>query len=49
MSTGNEVYEADYEEKLPLGGIRDANRPSLKAALESAGISVVDLGIVADS
>ncbi|RXW17242.1 hypothetical protein EST38_g8610 [Candolleomyces aberdarensis] len=53
LSTGNELVDlqrpqpADNREQW--AGIYDTNRPSLRAALEGLGYSVVDLGIVDDS
>ncbi|KAJ2936055.1 hypothetical protein H1R20_g1039, partial [Candolleomyces eurysporus] len=53
LSTGNELVDlqrpqpADNREQW--AGIYDTNRPSLIAALEGLGYTVVDLGIVEDS
>lgn len=47
MSTGNELVEADTP-YLPLGKIRDTNRPVLISMLETAGFQVTDVGIVPD-
>lgn len=47
MSTGDEVWPADTD-RLPAGGIRDANRPMLAALLEELGAEVHDFGIVPD-
>jgi len=49
LSTGNEVIDLSEEKDLPLGSIRDANRPALRQALTSRGYSVIDLGIAPDS
>ena len=46
FSTGDEVYEPGAE--TPAGGIYDANRHALAAALESLGCIVTDFGILAD-
>ncbi|EGO02125.1 hypothetical protein SERLA73DRAFT_49272, partial [Serpula lacrymans var. lacrymans S7.3] len=51
LSTGNEIV--DLQSPQPYsgddwGGIWDTNRPSLQAALEGMGYSVVDLGVVPD-
>ncbi len=43
QSDANEVRSSDG-----WGGIYDTNRPSLRAALQSMGYEVVDLGIVVD-
>lgn len=51
LSTGNEIVDLHGQatvEHGEWGGIFDTNRPSLRAALESLGYSVVDLGIVPD-
>lgn len=56
LSTGNEIVDlhkfsgSDGGEIHPdgWGGIFDTNRPSLRAALESMGYEVLDLGIVQD-
>ncbi len=47
QSTGDELIRADAG-KLPIGKIRDTNRPTLQAALEDMGAVVVDYGIVPD-
>ncbi|TPX52069.1 hypothetical protein SeMB42_g01658 [Synchytrium endobioticum] len=49
LSSGNEVVEHSHTGDLPYGTIRDTNRPTLKAAIQSAGIQVLDLGIATDS
>lgn len=51
MSTGNEISELGTSTQPEDGGlpvIYDSNRPSLHAALRSAGYRVIDLGIVPD-
>lgn len=53
LSTGNELVDlqSDANEVRSSdgwGGIYDTNRPSLRAALQSMGYEVVDLGIVVD-
>lgn len=51
LSTGNEIVDLHGQvsvEQSEWGGIFDTNRPSLTAALEGLGYSVVDLGIVPD-
>lgn len=45
ISTGNELSD---EEELPLGKIRDSNRPALLAALRSMGADAIDLGTCVD-
>ncbi|VDO64495.1 unnamed protein product [Heligmosomoides polygyrus] len=47
MSTGNELAECTAEE-LPLGHIRDTNRPQLIALFSSLGFKAIDAGIAAD-
>jgi len=47
MSTGDEIVPADTEELGP-GKIRDANRFTLRGALEELGAVVLDYGIVGD-
>ncbi|CAJ0948285.1 unnamed protein product, partial [Mesorhabditis belari] len=47
MSTGNEVCEA-IRPRLPIGHIRDTNRPQLLALCEQSGADVIDMGIVED-
>lgn len=49
LSTGSELVDFDHTDEIPYGFIRDANRPSLKSAIASAGFKCVDLGIVKDS
>ncbi|KAF9450155.1 hypothetical protein P691DRAFT_774137 [Macrolepiota fuliginosa MF-IS2] len=52
LSTGNEIVDLHGQASVEQGewsGIFDTNRPSLTAALEGLGYSVVDLGIVPDS
>ena len=55
MSTGNELVDLHRtthseasESNEKWTGIWDTNRPSLQAALETLGYSVIDLGIVKD-
>jgi gephyrin len=53
LSTGNELIDVQTTESQassPSGwsGIFDTNRPSLQAALEGMGYTVLDLGIVPD-
>jgi molybdopterin molybdotransferase len=47
MSTGDELRPPE-EADLGPGGIRDSNRPMLKALLEETGADLIDLGIVPD-
>lgn len=47
MSTGDELAPVETGALVP-GGIRDSNRPMLKALLLDAGADLVDLGIVPD-
>ncbi|KAK9728912.1 hypothetical protein K7432_000734 [Basidiobolus ranarum] len=49
LSTGNEVIDLSSTDELKYGQIRDSNRPTLAAAIRSAGCEVLDLGIVKDS
>lgn len=46
FSTGDELTEAAGP--LPVGRIRDANRPALLARLAADGFSTVDLGVLRD-
>ena len=53
MSTGNELVDIHAEHVAAnsaeqWSGIYDTNRPSLQAALEGLGYTVLDLGIVPD-
>ncbi|PWN45230.1 hypothetical protein IE81DRAFT_364252 [Ceraceosorus guamensis] len=50
LSTGNELADIAASQQTDAWGFRiwDANRPGLRAAIESAGYEVVDLGIVND-
>ncbi|KAH7912952.1 MoaB/Mog domain-containing protein [Hygrophoropsis aurantiaca] len=51
LSTGNEIVDLQSPQSLASdgwGGIWDTNRPSLQAALNGMGYSVVDLGVVPD-
>ena len=47
MSTGDELAPVETPTLVP-GGIRDSNRPMLRALLEEAGAELIDLGIVPD-
>lgn len=47
LSTGDEIVPPDTE-KLEPGKIRDANRFTLRGALEEVGAKILDLGIVGD-
>ncbi|MDJ0953090.1 MAG: molybdopterin molybdotransferase MoeA [Acidimicrobiia bacterium] len=47
MSTGDEIVPPETSQLAP-GKIRDANRFTLRGALEEVGADVVDLGIVGD-
>ncbi|HEX5695240.1 MAG TPA: gephyrin-like molybdotransferase Glp [Acidimicrobiia bacterium] len=47
MSTGDELTPVETPTLAP-GGIRDSNRPMLRALLEEAGAELLDLGIVPD-
>lgn len=46
LSTGDEVYE--YDEVIPFGGVRDANRHALLSAVRDAGCEGISLGIARD-
>ena len=46
LSTGDEVYE--YDEAIPYGGVRDANRHALLAVVAAAGCEGISLGIARD-
>ncbi|KAF9498679.1 hypothetical protein BDN71DRAFT_1443074 [Pleurotus eryngii] len=52
LSTGDEITDIQSSESTSSSdswkGIWDTNRPSLQAALEGLGYSVIDLGIVTD-
>lgn len=51
LSTGNEITDLQNpvsDASSEWGGIFDTNRPSLQAALEGMGYTVMDLGIVPD-
>lgn len=53
LSTGNEIVDLFNTSQQSTssnswGGVWDTNRPSLQAALEGMGYTVLDLGIVAD-
>jgi molybdopterin molybdotransferase len=47
MSTGDELTPVEQPGLAP-GGIRDSNRPMLRALLEETGVELMDLGIVPD-
>ena len=53
LSTGNEIVDlhgpVSGRQEDEWGGIFDTNRPSLQAAVESLGYTVVDLGIISDT
>jgi gephyrin len=49
LSTGNEIVDLQAQTPREWSGIFDTNRPSLQAALEGLGYSVIDLGIVSDT
>ncbi|KAF7722757.1 hypothetical protein EC973_002711 [Apophysomyces ossiformis] len=49
ISSGNEVLDHHTTDKLKPGEIRDTNRITLLAAIQSAGFEPVDLGIVKDT
>ncbi|KAJ3273709.1 hypothetical protein HDV01_003988 [Terramyces sp. JEL0728] len=49
LSTGNELYDSSTAKDLKFGAVRDANRPTLKAALTRSGYEVLDLGIQSDN
>ncbi|MBF0369539.1 MAG: molybdopterin molybdotransferase MoeA [Magnetococcales bacterium] len=46
LSTGNEVVEAGTP--LKPGQVYDSNRSSLRGALQSLGVDIIDLGLVQD-
>ncbi|CAB3398931.1 unnamed protein product [Caenorhabditis bovis] len=48
VSTGNELVEA-AEEAVPLGKVRDSNRPQLISLFQSQGFKPIDVGIVRDT
>jgi len=53
LSTGNEIVDlhspVSGRQEDEWGDIFDTNRPSLQAAVESLGYTVVDLGIISDT
>ena len=49
MSTGDEIIQHSRPGPLRLGEVRDCNRPTIMAAVESWGYEVVDLGIAKDT
>jgi molybdopterin biosynthesis enzyme len=48
ITTGNELVDFTADE-VPLGKIRDTNRPQLMALLNSNGFKAIDGGIVSDT
>ena len=48
LSTGDELVPADHPNGLPLGRVRDCNRPALISALKQLGFETDDLGIAED-
>ena len=49
MSTGDEIVDWDTPADLRTGQVRDCNRTTLMAALQSWGFEAVDLGIARDT
>jgi len=49
LSTGDEIFEHNRPGPLRLGEVRDCNRPTVKAAIQSWGYEVKDLGIAKDT
>lgn len=49
LSTGDEIVQHDRPSQLRLGEVRDSNRPTIMAAVQSWGFEVVDLGIARDT
>ncbi|KAI9315877.1 hypothetical protein BX666DRAFT_2028118 [Dichotomocladium elegans] len=49
LSTGNEVVDHLSTADLKIGEIRDTNRITLLGAIQSAGYTAVDLGIIKDT
>ncbi|MCJ1384542.1 hypothetical protein MMC17_007659 [Xylographa soralifera] len=49
LSTGDEIIPHNRPGPLRLGEVRDSNRPTIMAAVESWGYEVVDLGIASDT
>ena len=49
LSTGDEIIQHDRPGPLRLGEVRDCNRPTVKAAVQSWGYEVKDLGIAKDT
>jgi gephyrin len=48
LSTGDEIVEHNRPSDLQLGEVRDSNRPTVLAALQSWGFETIDLGIAHD-
>ncbi len=48
MSTGTELVNFEHDGQLKRGQVRDSNRPTLLAAIESCGFEAVDYGIRQD-
>jgi gephyrin len=48
LSTGDEIVQHDRPGQLRLGEVRDSNRPTVMAAVQSWGFEVMDLGIARD-
>ncbi len=48
LSTGDEIVQHDRPGQLRLGEVRDSNRPTVMAAIQSWGFEVIDLGIARD-
>lgn len=49
LSTGDEIIQHDRLGPLCLGEVRDCNRPTVMAAVQSWGFEVKDLGIAKDT
>lgn len=49
LSTGDEIIEHNRPGPLRPGEVRDCNRPTILAAVESWGFETTDLGIAADT
>jgi gephyrin len=48
LSTGDEIVQHDRPGQLRLGEVRDSNRPTVMAAVQSWGFEIMDLGIARD-
>lgn len=48
LSTGDEIVQHNRLGQLSLGEVRDSNRPTIMAAVQSWGFEVMDLGISRD-